>query len=268
VPTQWTPSEGWKRAEARLLGEAILGADGRPDVEAMARHHGLGDGTADELRRRSRPSMRLVPDERGSSRLGGCPDLPGDVEWPGGVKGPLAFFAQVDLTAAAGLVPDSPLPEKGVLQFFWDEDYGPPSPGATRVISHDDVRALRRRSPPRDAVYPELAARVVPWLSVDPAFARDVSMADDQERWLSLSNILGLANRGHRLLGYASPLQDAVEEEAARRAGDRFSFVLELDGDHEPFGDGAAFADGAHVYFLVPADGSGFEGAIAIQQGS
>jgi hypothetical protein len=129
------------------------------------------------------------------------------------------------------------------------------------------VRELRRRPPPR-AVYPEVAARVVPWLSVDPGLTGDVSIAHDQERWLSLSNILALVNRGHRLLGRASPLQDPLEEEAARRAGGRFSFVLELDGDHEPFGDTIAFADGAHVYFLVPADGSGFDGAIAIQQAS
>src|SRR4051812_26911162 len=234
----------------------------------MARHHGLGEETAAELRRRSRPSIRLVPDASGSSRLGGCPDLADGVEWPVGESGPLTFFAQVDLAAAAGLVPDSPLPETGVLQFFWDEDYRHASPDATRVLHHDDVRALRRRPPPpHEPVYPELASRVVPWLSVDPEFGRDVSMADDQERWLSLSTLLALANRGHRLLGYASPLQDRVEEEAERRAGRRFSFVLELDGDHEPFGDLTAFADGAHVYFLAPSDG-GFEGAVALHQGS
>jgi hypothetical protein len=126
---------------------------------------------------------------------------------------------------------------------------------------------VRCAAAPREAVYPELAARVVPWLSVDPEFGREMSMYDDQERWLSLSNILALANRGHRLLGYASPLQDAAEEEAERRAGVRFSFVLELDGDHEPFGDQPTFADGAHVYFLTPADGD-FDGSIAIQQAS
>src|SRR4051794_14632671 len=233
----------------------------------MARHHGLGDETAAELRRRSRPSIRLVPDGSGSSRLGGCPDLPDDVEWPVGESGPLTFFAQVDLAAAAGLVPDSPLPETGVLQFFWDEDYGRASLDGTRLLHHDDVRALRRRAPPPRSVYPEVAARVVPWLSVDPELGRDVSMYEDQERWLSLSNIVALTNRGHRLLGYASPLQDPVEEEASMRAGGRFSFLLELDGDHAPFGDRMAFADGQHVYFLVPSDG-GFEGAVALHQGS
>src|SRR5215212_4489682 len=69
----------------------------------MVRHHGLGEETGAELRRRSLPSIRIVPDENGTSRLGGEPDLPNGVDWPVADSGPLTFYAQIDLGAAAGL---------------------------------------------------------------------------------------------------------------------------------------------------------------------
>lgn len=72
-----------------------------------------------------RPALRIV---RGDgvdagapvSRLGGRPlGAPGAV-WPVAEDGPLDLIAQIDLAEVAGLWPDGPLPDHGLLSFFCD----------------------------------------------------------------------------------------------------------------------------------------------------
>lgn len=54
----------------------------------------------------------------GSSRFGGCPDLPLSVRWPRDRhKHPLSFLLQVNLGALPAL---DPLPKAGLLSFFYD----------------------------------------------------------------------------------------------------------------------------------------------------
>ncbi len=88
-----------------------------------------------------RPSVWLTPTEEPRfSKLGGAPDVDGDIDWPKGWGGvPMAFVAQLDLAdvrAAGG--PDW-LPGEGVLYFFTDTSSINPGAGG-RVIHGSSPR--------------------------------------------------------------------------------------------------------------------------------
>lgn len=72
------------------------------------------------------PCFRLVAtadeDASATSRIGGLPDLPDVARWPRWNGVPLAFLAQLDLGELAALNPETPLPQQGLLLFFYDAD--------------------------------------------------------------------------------------------------------------------------------------------------
>jgi uncharacterized protein YwqG len=101
---------------------------------------------ADSIISRLEPSIRLRARkcslsnlEIGESRIGGTPDLPSNFQWPSWIayeptmKGPgkdigirlLDFIAQINLSAIEGLLPSSPLPDRGTLYFFYDLENQP-----------------------------------------------------------------------------------------------------------------------------------------------
>lgn len=127
----------------------------------------------------ARPTVRLVPAEtldddnlpRGCSKLGGEPDLPAGHGWPtrpaygydrsqsehlpgSAWSGqPLHFVGQIDLRDAETAGHDLPLPETGLLLFFYDFDVQPwgfdphDAPG-WRVIHVDEQTATERPQSP------------------------------------------------------------------------------------------------------------------------
>jgi Domain of unknown function (DUF1963) len=105
--------------------------------------------------------FRRYPRKASTSKLGGAPTLPLDIEWPRQLETgtPLHFLAQVDLShlppTPLEANPNGPaLPRSGVLFFFadmveemlWGENGGPFA--TTRVIFGN--RAGPERSPPDD----------------------------------------------------------------------------------------------------------------------
>ena len=56
----------------------------------------------------------------GSSRFGGQPDFPADVEWPCSARDgdPLAFVCQIELAELAGMDPEGRLPARGLWSLF------------------------------------------------------------------------------------------------------------------------------------------------------
>ena len=115
-------------------------------------------------------SIRLTPQPLGDtptppgvSRLGGAPDLPGDVTWPAWKDVPMSFIGQVNLADLASFAPARDLPKSGLLSFFYDaaqETYGadpaerggwqvlyfppaPPREGGMHWFSRSDPRQLR-----------------------------------------------------------------------------------------------------------------------------
>lgn len=85
----------------------------------------------------SKPENKLAI---GSSRLFGNPDVWDRFEWPcieeNGEKYDLTFMGQINCTEAAAFNDGSPLPEMGMLYFFYDLDTMPEAPDdkSARVI--------------------------------------------------------------------------------------------------------------------------------------
>lgn len=127
--------------------------------------------------RHARPNIRLVSEELcdpdsteiGASKLGGLPDLAAGTEWPtraaysypvddylpdsAWTSAPLQFLAQINLADVASVGCDLRLPDKGILQFFYDVEVQPwgfdPLDGiATRVLYADPGERLARTQGP------------------------------------------------------------------------------------------------------------------------
>lgn len=85
------------------------------------------DHVADDLNRVVANCIRLRTrpiDESdclpGSSRIGGRPDFPPEMEWPEHDGMPMSFFAQIDLADVSQFDTDAILPTRGILYFFCD----------------------------------------------------------------------------------------------------------------------------------------------------
>ncbi len=97
----------------RALAEKIL---------APFRFQSMGDKW-DDIVDLARPSIRLVKGGDagvGGSRIGGVPDASSDFEWPQYEDAPLGFVGQINLKQLQGEYPNSRLPARGVLSFFYD----------------------------------------------------------------------------------------------------------------------------------------------------
>ncbi|WP_127534392.1 YwqG family protein [Paenibacillus kobensis] len=100
----------------------------------------------------------------GGSKLGGVPDLPPQTEWPSWKQYSMSFIAQIDLSE---LPQPSPLPERGLLSFFYTvegmygdlEFYG--DPDTCKVIYTEEAEqrtGLERREQP-DKLSPDAVLR-------------------------------------------------------------------------------------------------------------
>lgn len=152
---------------------------------------------AADLRRLVRPAIRVHNRETGDdsipvgvSKIGGLPDLPPHVPYPypdgatvsmvqqsrlpadPGV--PLSFIAQIRLADSAGLIEDSPLPDSGLLSFFYNDFYQ-----GQVLFTADDEPLIRRTEPKNAQVYTTYSALFEPMLL--PAFVETCHINDP--RW-------------------------------------------------------------------------------------
>jgi hypothetical protein len=91
---------------------------------------GLGR-IANQVESAVKQSALLVATDRSedaTTRLGGMPNLPSEIEWPRWKGKPLAFVAQIDL-AALPIIENLCLPRNGALFFFYDGESGGFQPG-------------------------------------------------------------------------------------------------------------------------------------------
>lgn len=116
----------------------------------------------------------------GASRFGGCPDVPLAFAWPERDGRPLAFLAQLDLSA----LPASSLPNVGWLLFFYEVDEGPyehrPYRKPSWWVSYvDSPRAqLRRMS------HPALRRDDIPFVSCAVSVSERVDLPHWDDRLL------------------------------------------------------------------------------------
>ncbi|MEU0508151.1 YwqG family protein [Amycolatopsis sp. NPDC006125] len=198
-----------------------------------------------------RPAVRLRSARRGDrvvGRLGGCPAVPHDFEWPVWPgEGSLSFVASVDCAKLPRESIDLALPADGTLLFFYfDDTLGyfdpafPPRPvggrdpesltAGARVVHVPAGVSTAEREPPADIEpydwIPLAAAHRLTgpdWSH--PSFraacrdlpAHVLSFFDDHANGDTFMTALAatVPSPAHQIGGYAFPIQDAVELDVA-----------------------------------------------------
>lgn len=99
-----------------------ISENSRKELRELLKEHQLMD-YADVIEQHAEGYIYLTIAEEdtyqqvGNTRIGGVPDLPPTFEWAKTDEGYMRFLAQVNLAELPAL-PDSPLPEQGMLYFF------------------------------------------------------------------------------------------------------------------------------------------------------
>lgn len=165
------------------------------------------------------------------SRLGGRPLAIAGTPWPVSEDGPLELLAQLDLAEVAHTWPGGPLPNHGLLSFYYDTrepswTYRYPDPAKWRVRWEvGEVRPLPRQAPDhRDAAQ----ACGIRW---EPAMTLPRPTEDDCVfQNLGLLSELAAADRAmgggpafHQLLGWPHLLQGSMTTTCQRES----AFVLD-----------------------------------------
>ncbi len=198
-----------------------------------------------------RKTDTLIP--LASSKVGGCPDLVPNFEWPtytdpdSGETTPLAFLAQFNLSEISKMDTNHELPPSGMLYFFYDfaaERWGESSEdeGCARAIYIEDIASLERGAFPEsldeDYHLPECCltfdARPIPPdmgnVVEDESMTSEIeSLCDgDWDTAAGLYQDLRPEYMGRKekddytplLLGNPDVLQDAMEADCERICGD------------------------------------------------
>lgn len=169
----------------------------------------------------------------GSSKVGGRPDLPPDVEWPMWKDYPQSFLAQINL---ADIPPAHGLPSQGLLSFFYavqgmfedSEFYGDPDTCRVIYTPAERLDEMTRRPAPDD-LQEEFTLKpnrvdFAPTLSVPPsesAFLESLGLGWNSNRkdfdkyWRtflkSFNKRQSAGNCIHRFLGHADPIQGDMQ---------------------------------------------------------
>ena len=278
---------GWRDFLKRQPKANAAGGTLPRDFREQLEQAGIGKW-ADSLIALDRPSVRLDarpssdPDgiAIGLSRLGGDPDLPRHRSWPEWQGKPLGFVAQIALGEIPE-IPDSGLPERGLLSFFYEPDQGawgfrPEDRGAWRVLYTGPKEALVTRATP-EAV--PKRARYRPVRLIGTAEVTHVGHDSDELEGLGMSPSEQLAyvehteidvSRIHRLLGHPETIQSDMALECqlvshGLNCGDETGYesprsvelapgavewrlLLQVDSDHAAKMN---WGDGGRLYFWM-----------------
>ena len=233
------------------------------------------EALAARLKRLVRPTLLLVPaNEPGFSKLGGNPELPADLAWPGGWERPRTFLAQIDLAA---LPPESQidwLPREGRLYAFYDAD-GHGCADVVRILHSleppgapaSPPPGVKRSFPERRVTFTALrSAPSLDWLGLD---ASEVGCGEDEfERLERIGDAPPTDEVQHRIGGYPNEIQpermwlscehlarglpepswDEDIPPAIERAGKEWRLLLQIDSDPTLKMN---FGDGGRLYLFI-----------------
>ncbi len=110
----------------------------------------------------------------GSSKIGGLPDLPPEIDWPEWDEQPLPLIAQIRLADIASYDRSGELPHTGMLYFFFNEealDTYPPARSSWRVLHYDGDSAYLQRqvvSSEEQPIYPACVVEFSTLLTLPP----------------------------------------------------------------------------------------------------
>ncbi len=268
-------------------------ADNRLQVEATIRSSAAEQGTpaplVESILSRLRPSIRLVPhegetDRVGGSRIGGLPDLPEGTPWPrlealdeDDQPPAYAFILQVDLAEVHGLDPEGVLPEAGLLSYFYllDEDdladctdgtslvlYFPPGASLRRLDFPEDLPSDRRFRPLLLVPHPEWTTPPPADVGLDseevmghPELIEQLGLWDDLDDRVAAAQGLSTdqrQTRRHRLLGHPQMIQSPGLADGTR-------LLLQVDSDPPRVSQGCPrtgmmWGDCGRLYLLLSED--------------
>jgi hypothetical protein len=141
------PADEQPSGKARRLGSPAMAIGSGTQLERIlqdaVREEAIGAAAAASLWSLRQPALRIVAGEEVEpeapvSRLGGRPLAAPGTAWPLDDNGPLDLLMQLDLAAVARVQPELPLPDHGLLSFFYNTDDPPwqsvePDPASWRV---------------------------------------------------------------------------------------------------------------------------------------
>ena len=156
----------------------------------------------------------------GTSRIGGLPNLPKDIEWPNWKEAPLAFLCQLDLSEIpVGLA--EKLPKSGGLFFFYIQEqetwgFDPKDKGSWSVIyTKQSISTLPERLAPNGLVkeytYKSKDITFKP-IKTYPDWQDDridsLKLNDKQsDQYFELTSSVYEGEPAHQLFGFPSPVQ-------------------------------------------------------------
>lgn len=152
----------------------------------------------------------------GSSKIGGCADLPEWTAWPEAEGYPLAFVAQIRFSDFAEQFPGCPLPSDGLLSIFCSvRSPGRQDPRACRVLYHaagtrDLHRLLPKDTEPHPAPYPAAKIEFFEAISLpsphSPLLQRLALDDQEMETYVAFhTGLLGsVEDPFHQILGYGT----------------------------------------------------------------
>lgn len=199
------------------------------DYNAMFKHIGY-ESLFDKVKPIFRTAIDIsftedVEETLGMSKLGGCPDLSKNIEWPVDAKNiPQSFVGQINLSDVSEFDVDGLLPTKGLLSFFFCQDqdfYGNVEKDRLqfRVIYQENIDNIEQRK------FPEGASEQIQFIPTKMEFSNILSLPTyvhpfidslnlkDNEEDI-LTEIHGDLSRG-KMLGYADEIQNYMESECA-----------------------------------------------------
>jgi Domain of unknown function (DUF1963) len=259
---------------------------GRADLRELAVDSGLG-AAADEFARIARWGMRLEPldarPETGSSKIGGYPDLPPDLEWPASGGNRSLFLAQLAIDEFPSDAFGLPWPARDatLLSFFAFQHHHTQEVVDGRVLAVAPGQAPERVRPSalsqgivhdERAVGPRLVLTLPTWRAVRRGAIRESRLREEhQEAYAQLVSAVeeaqGIAAPRHCVLGHPDRVPDDVLQEAAlinEWAGEsqesppeeleararNWRLLLRLDSEA---GRGVQWPGGGTAYFCLPS---------------
>lgn len=219
----------------------------KAELEDLIRECDL-DAHWEKILNSARTSIRFVleetPEEElplGSSKLGGSPDLPPDVEWFANPESGqlLSFVAQINFAETKEYDLEGELPDSGILYLFYDAaigeggmpwGYDPKDGAGKKVLFYDgDLSVLERRTPPE-----ELEEEGLAFGCVGVKFENHLELPNPYSDLVSSWNLSGEENDSYialwdgwnpemsqdfeefcKLLGHSDNMQFGMEEECA-----------------------------------------------------
>lgn len=227
-------------------------------IDNLLREHGLYHKKADIISalknsikiEKIKVNQEYIP--IGSSKLGGLPDMPDEMEFPKYDNGYLTFIGQFKLKEMKPYDKDGLLPNSGILYLFYDVVEQPwgfeEEEGCFKVLYFDgDLATLKRKEYPEisDNYYPLNAYQVnfknISTISENPANLTFENEDEEENFWnfrqelMELEDEEGNTSPSHYMLGEPFNVQNDVFEELYNDEKEPI-LLFQIDSDEEDLG--------------------------------